>query len=296
MYEVAGQPVSIQTLNYSPVSYDFCETTDASRSQERYSNALVHTARITTRRQLLDRRAWLASAVQGRHAMLLNSTEEAKCTSPVAARYFLDDNHSALSFLPGGTELEPVVIMMDAIQAICSLTDSMLRITQWDLHLTELEKNCGILLKPKRSALWERGAKQGAKQFDLLPGKVDMFCNRYRDDDAEQTSKEICFLEESEAAKDEIDEIREAFNLFDTDGSGTIDPGELKAAMRSLGFETKNPTIFQMIADLDHDGDGIGFDEFLDAITAKLGDKESRDGIHKIFNLFDDDKTGTAQF
>ncbi|CAK9001288.1 Caltractin ICL1e (Centrin-5) [Durusdinium trenchii] len=269
MYEVAGQPVSIQTLNYSPVSYDFCETTDASRSQERYSNALVHTARITTRRQLLDRRAWLASAVQGRHAMLLNSTEEAKCTSPVAARYFLDDNHSALSFLPGGTELEPVVIMMDAIQAICSLTDSMLRITQWDLHLTELEKNCG---------------------------KVDMFCNRYRDDDAEQTSKEICFLEESEAAKDEIDEIREAFNLFDTDGSGTIDPGELKAAMRSLGFETKNPTIFQMIADLDHDGDGIGFDEFLDAITAKLGDKESRDGIHKIFNLFDDDKTGTAQF
>ncbi|CAK9001125.1 unnamed protein product [Durusdinium trenchii] len=65
--------------------------------------------------------------------------------------------------------------------------------------------------------------------------------------------------------------------------------------MRSLGFETKNPTIFQMIADLDHDGSssGIGFDEFLDAITAKLGDKESRDGIHKIFNLFDDDKTGT---
>ena len=30
--------------------------------------------------------------------------------------------------------------------------------------------------------------------------------------------------------------------------------GELKAAMRSLGFETKNPTIFQMIADLDQDG------------------------------------------
>merc|ERR1740120_605762 len=93
--------------------------------------------------------------------------------------------------------------------------------------------------------------------------------------------------------EDEIDEIREAFNLFDTDGSGTIDPGELKAAMRSLGFETKNPTIFQMIADLDQDGAAIGFDDFLDAITQKLGDKETRDGINKIFNLFDDDKTGT---
>lgn len=38
---------------------------------------------------------------------------------------------------------------------------------------------------------------------------------------------------------------RQAFNLFDTDGSGTIDPKELKAAMQSLGFEAKNQTIYQ---------------------------------------------------
>merc|ERR1711879_659920 len=91
--------------------------------------------------------------------------------------------------------------------------------------------------------------------------------------------------------EDEIEEIREAFNLFDTDGTGTIDPGELKAAMRSLGFESKNPTIFQMIASLDADGP-IGFDDFLDSITHKLGDKDSREGIFKIFQLFDDDGTG----
>merc|ERR1719197_91525 len=79
--------------------------------------------------------------------------------------------------------------------------------------------------------------------------------------------------------EDEIDEIREAFNLFDTDGSGMIDPRELKAAMQSLGFESKNPTIFQMIADLDREGQGhIDFDEFLDAITSKLGDKETKAG------------------
>ena len=93
--------------------------------------------------------------------------------------------------------------------------------------------------------------------------------------------------------EDEIEEIREAFNLFDTDGSGSIDPKELKAAMQSLGFESKNPTIYQMIADLDTEANagGIDFDQFLDAITAKLGDKESRDGIEKIFRLFDDDST-----
>ena len=40
--------------------------------------------------------------------------------------------------------------------------------------------------------------------------------------------------------EDEIEEIKEAFDLFDTDGSGTIDPKELRAAMQSLGFEAKN--------------------------------------------------------
>lgn len=31
--------------------------------------------------------------------------------------------------------------------------------------------------------------------------------------------------------EDEIEEIREAFNLFDTEGTGKVDPRELKAAM-----------------------------------------------------------------
>merc|ERR1712078_907067 len=40
-------------------------------------------------------------------------------------------------------------------------------------------------------------------------------------------------------------------------------------------------------------GGHIDFEEFLDAITSKLGDKETKSGISKIFALFDDDKTGT---
>ncbi|CAD7931355.1 unnamed protein product [Amoebophrya sp. A25] len=93
--------------------------------------------------------------------------------------------------------------------------------------------------------------------------------------------------------EDEIDEIREAFNLFDTTGSGTIDPKELKHAMQSLGFDSKNPTVFQMIQELDRDVSGmIEFEQFLDAITSKLGDKETREGIFRIHALFDDDKTG----
>ena len=48
-----------------------------------------------------------------------------------------------------------------------------------------------------------------------------------------------------------------------------------------------------MIADLDtvDNQGGINFDQFLDAITAKLGNKETKEGIARIFDLFDDDKT-----
>ena len=68
---------------------------------------------------------------------------------------------------------------------------------------------------------------------------------------------------------------------------------ELKAAMTSLGFESKNQTIYQMISDLDADGSGqIDFQEFLELMTARVSDKDTRQNIRKIFNLFDDEKTG----
>ena len=94
-------------------------------------------------------------------------------------------------------------------------------------------------------------------------------------------------------SSEEVDEIKQAFDLFDTNGTGKIDPKELKAAMQSLGFDSKNPTIAQLIADLDtpesERNGGITFDDFVDAINDKLGDKESKEGIRRIFDLFIDD-------
>jgi Ca2+-binding EF-hand superfamily protein len=93
--------------------------------------------------------------------------------------------------------------------------------------------------------------------------------------------------------EEEIEELRDAFDLFDTNGDGTIDPKELKAAMQSLGFEAKNQSVNQMISDIDKDGTGdVNFEEFLDLMTSKMGDSDSKEEIQKIFSLFDDDKTG----
>merc|ERR1712005_88953 len=93
--------------------------------------------------------------------------------------------------------------------------------------------------------------------------------------------------------EEQIEEIREAFNLFDADNSGAIDVRELKAAMRALGFEVKKEELKKMISDIDNDGNGsIEFQEFLEMMTGKMGEKDTREDIEKVFKLFDDDNTG----
>merc|ERR1712167_8056 len=93
---------------------------------------------------------------------------------------------------------------------------------------------------------------------------------------------------------EQMDEIREAFTLFDSDASGMIDVRELKAAMRALGFEIKNEELKKMVSDIDNDGNGtIEFAEFLGMMTAKMGEKDSREDIEKVF---DDDNTNKISF
>merc|ERR1719424_841289 len=96
---------------------------------------------------------------------------------------------------------------------------------------------------------------------------------------------------------EQMDEIREAFSLFDSDASGQIDIRELKAAMRALGFEVKNDELKKMVTDVDNDGNGtIEFSEFLGMMTAKMGEKDTREDIEKVFKLFDDDNTNKISF
>ncbi|CAM6053973.1 unnamed protein product [Sphagnum tenellum] len=92
-------------------------------------------------------------------------------------------------------------------------------------------------------------------------------------------------------------EIREAFDLFDTDGSGSIDAAELKVAMRALGFESKNEDIRKMLEKIDEDKSGvIEFDEFVKMMTDKMGERDSKEKILSAFQLFDTDGTGKISF
>ncbi len=104
--------------------------------------------------------------------------------------------------------------------------------------------------------------------------------------------------EKNGLTEDEVLEIKEAFDLFDTDKSGEIDTNELKQALKNLGIDAKNQTLANMMADLDKDNSGqIDFGEFIDMMTAKMSDRDTREDLEKVFRLFlgDDDKADKIQ-
>ena len=104
--------------------------------------------------------------------------------------------------------------------------------------------------------------------------------------------------EKNGLTEDEVMEIKEAFDLFDSDKSGEIDTDELKQALKNLGIDAKNQTLSNMMADLDKDGSGkIDFAEFIEMMTAKMSDRDTREDLEKVFRLFlgDDDKVDKIQ-
>lgn len=99
---------------------------------------------------------------------------------------------------------------------------------------------------------------------------------------------EIKVLTEEEIAK-----IKDAFEAYDTRGRGKFDPKDFKENMESTGLHEKEPLIYSILEELDTEEsqkNGVTFDALIQAINNKLGNKNSREGARKIFDLFVDKK------
>lgn len=96
---------------------------------------------------------------------------------------------------------------------------------------------------------------------------------------------------------EQMEEIKEAFDLFDVDHSGSIDYRELKAAMKALGVKVDKGELRKMITDVDEDGSGqVELPEFITMMTAKMSDGDSREEVEKVFKMFDPDGKGKIEF
>ena len=97
--------------------------------------------------------------------------------------------------------------------------------------------------------------------------------------------------------EEEVADLKETFDLFDEDKSGTIDPEEITKAMNNMDLQKRNPIVYSIISHLEKLPGPLNFEDFVDAIQDKLGDTKSREGLRKLFDFYImDDETDVIKF
>jgi len=93
--------------------------------------------------------------------------------------------------------------------------------------------------------------------------------------------------------EEQTESLRVAFELFDTDGSGSISSAELGAVMRKLGHEPTTEELNDVINEHDADGSGqIEFQEFCVLMAEQMSDANKEDTLRAAFETFDKDGSG----
>ncbi|CAG9313542.1 unnamed protein product [Blepharisma stoltei] len=86
----------------------------------------------------------------------------------------------------------------------------------------------------------------------------------------------------------DVAEIKEAFDIFDHTGKGTINLFDMIGYLESLKVNEKYPTVYTLIERLQNQfPKGISFKEFVEYIQYSLGDGETGEGLTRMFELLD---------
>ncbi|CAE7227535.1 CAL [Symbiodinium sp. CCMP2592] len=98
-------------------------------------------------------------------------------------------------------------------------------------------------------------------------------------------------------SKEQRQEIKEAFDIFDSERTGKMDYHELKVAVRAMGFEIKKPEALELMQRYDREETGyIGFEAFEEIMIQRYAAQDPMDEIRKAFELFDEDRRGRISF
>ncbi|KAJ2661689.1 Calcium-binding component of the spindle pole body (SPB) half-bridge [Coemansia sp. RSA 1200] len=94
-------------------------------------------------------------------------------------------------------------------------------------------------------------------------------------------------------SEDRLNEIKEAFDLFDTNKDGFIDYFELKVAMRALGFDQKKDELFRVLETYGtSDNSRISMEGFTRVMSEMISARDPVDEYKKAFKLIDEHNTG----
>ncbi|KAG8388695.1 hypothetical protein BUALT_Bualt02G0152100 [Buddleja alternifolia] len=101
-----------------------------------------------------------------------------------------------------------------------------------------------------------------SEDVEIIMEKLGLFCNMNEHKESFEINNIVNLFDEREAS---LDEVREAFGVFDENKDGFIDVEELKKVMNSIGLRGFSEQECQrMIMAYDDNGDGrIDFGEFV---------------------------------
>lgn len=93
--------------------------------------------------------------------------------------------------------------------------------------------------------------------------------------------------------EDQANLIKEAFDLFDLEKTGSIDYHELKLTLKAFGFKITKQDLQELLDKYDKDNKNrIGFEDFIELITDKFSERDPKEEILLAFDLFDTEKRG----
>ena len=99
-----------------------------------------------------------------------------------------------------------------------------------------------------------------------------------------------------ELSEEQRQEIREAFELFDSDKNGLLDAHEVKVAMRALGFELKKEEVLRLMEECPtRDRQNmlyLDLPSFTEIMSEKFAQRDPRQEMKKAFQLFDEENRG----
>jgi len=98
----------------------------------------------------------------------------------------------------------------------------------------------------------------------------------------------------ADLSEEKISEFREAFQLYDKDGDGTISVKELMEVMKVLSQVLTEPELLEMVKKetANEKAETIEFAEFLSLMAKRLRDVDNEEELLAAFRVFDKDETG----
>ena len=147
----------------------------------------------------------------------------------------------------------------------------------------------------------DKNSKNSKKDIidSSIKSKSKSFSNSQKSDNSSNQSKTEKSGEEEEEEDEQNefeDELREAFNDFDEDHSGTITKEEFGNFMRKLGYRPTLVELQEMMEEVGKDHQGqITFEEFKHIMTKTIRDEFTLNSTIEAFAVFDKNKTGKVK-